>query len=64
MSLFTLLAVILIAGVLVWLIGKAPFIDPQYQSFAKWVVLAFVVLYILFCFFGPFPDVRIPGRRG
>lgn len=64
MSLFTLLLVICAAGLVAFLIKKAPFIDEPYKGFALWVLLAFVVLYILYCFFGPFPDVRIPGRRG
>jgi hypothetical protein len=64
MSLFTLVALIIAAGILSWLVGKAPFIDPPYQAFARYAILVAVVLYILYCFFGPFPDVRIPGRRG
>ena len=64
MSFFTLILIILFAGVVVFLIDRAPFIDAQYKSFAKWAILACVVIYILFAIFGGstgFHDFRI-GR--
>jgi uncharacterized Tic20 family protein len=64
MSFFSLIFIILIAGVVVWLINIAPFIDAQYKSFAKFAILACVVIYILFALFGGgagFHDFRI-GR--
>lgn len=59
MSLVTLILVVLLAGVVYWLIQKAPFIDAQFKQIALWLILACVVLYIVFGVFGPFPDVRI-----
>jgi branched-subunit amino acid transport protein len=64
MSFFTLILIILFAGVVVFLIDRAPFVDVQYKSFAKWAILACVVVYILFAIFGGstgFHDFRI-GR--
>jgi hypothetical protein len=64
MSFFTLIFVIILAGVLSWLVGLAPFIDPQYKSFARFAILACCVIYVLFALFGGntgFHDFRI-GR--
>ena len=61
MSLFALIFLIVAAGVVAWLIGKAPFIAEPYKTFAQYALLVVVVLYILFSFLGGgFHDVRIP----
>jgi hypothetical protein len=64
MSLVTLLCIILLAGVIAFLIKKAPFIDEPYKGYALWVLLVVVVLWIAFTLLGPFPNPRIPGRNG
>jgi len=46
--LIVIVAVILAAGVIVWLIGRAPFIEPPYKEFAKYAILVVVVLWVLF----------------
>lgn len=45
--LLVIVAVILAAGVVVWLIGRAPFIEPPYKEFAKYAILVVVVLWVL-----------------
>ena len=62
MSLFTALALILFAGVVSFLIYKAPFVAEPYKSGACWLILVVVVLYIAYAILGPFPDVRLPHR--
>ncbi len=62
MSLVTLVCVILLAGVIVWLIRQAPFIDPPYKQFATWVILVCVVIWIAYTLLGPLPNIRIPHR--
>ena len=62
MSLFFLIFLICAAGVVAWLIGRAPFILEPYKQFAQWALLAVVVLYILFTIFGGGAhDIRIPS---
>lgn len=59
MSLISLLCLILIAGVIYWLIGKAPFIAPPFQQIAQWVLIAVVVIYVAIAILGPLPDIRL-----
>ncbi len=61
MMLLYVLAVVLVAGAVVFLIRQAPFIDEQYKQFGVWVVLVFAVIFLVMMLFGQFPDVRI-GR--
>jgi hypothetical protein len=62
LSLFTLVAIVLLAGVIYYLINAAPFIDPKFKQIAMWLILVAVVLYVAFALLGPFPDVRLPHR--
>jgi hypothetical protein len=64
MSLFTVLGILILAGIISLVIKNAPFIDEPYKGYALLAIWVFVVLYLAWSFFGPFPDVRIPGRRG
>jgi len=64
MSLLYLLCLLLVAGLIAFLIKKAPFIDEPYKGYALWVLLAVVILYIVFTLLGPFPNPRIPTRNG
>jgi len=49
--LIVIVAVILAAGVVAWLIGKAPGIDPTYKSFAQYAILVVVVLWVIIAVF-------------
>lgn len=62
MSLVTLVCLILFAGVICFLITRAPFIAEPYKSGACWVILVCVVLYIAYALLGPLPNVRLPHR--
>jgi hypothetical protein len=64
MSLFFALAVLLFAGIVAFVIYKAPFVAEPYKSWALWVLLAAVVLYLAYQLLGPFPAVRSPTRHG
>lgn len=48
--LVTVLVVALIAGVVYYLIGLAPFIPPELKAPLQWVVLAIVVIWLLLYF--------------
>lgn len=52
MSLVNIVVIILIAGVIVWLIQQAPFIAPQYKTFASYAILIVIVLWIISALFG------------
>ncbi len=61
MSLWYILAVLVAAGVIVWLINQAPFIDGKFKQLINYAALVIAVLWLLSLFFGPLPDIRI-GR--
>lgn len=44
-SLVLVVAVIFIAGLLVWLLMKAPFIDGDFKEFGKWVIIVIVAIW-------------------
>ena len=61
MSLVSLVVLFIVAGVVSFLIYRAPFIAEPYKTFAQYAILVCVVLYVLFGFFGAgLHDVRIP----
>jgi hypothetical protein len=47
MTLLQLILLILGAGLLAWLVNKAPFIGAEYKAIISWVILAVVVLYLI-----------------
>ena len=64
MSLFAVLGLLILAGIVSLGIKKAPFIDEPYKSYALWAIWVFVVLYLAWTFFGPFPNPMIHTHRG
>lgn len=51
--LVTALIVLVVAGVVAFLIKRAPFIDEPYKSYALYLIMAVVVLYLLLKVFIP-----------
>lgn len=47
MSLLTIILVLVAAGVVLWLINKAPFIDASIKPFIFWMVIIVVVIWLL-----------------
>ena len=47
MSLISLVVVLIVVGVLLWLINRAPFIDATMKQIIFWVVIVVVVLWII-----------------
>ena len=45
--LVTALIILVVAGVVSFLISRAPFIDEPYKSYALYLILAVVVIYLL-----------------
>lgn len=68
MTLMSLVVLLVVAGVIVFLIQQAPFIDATWKTFASYAVLVFVVLYLLFAFFGggagQLGNIRVPTVKG
>jgi hypothetical protein len=64
MSLWLVFIVLLLACLASYLIKVAPFLEAQAKPWAHFILWLIVLFYFAFCFFGPFPNVRIPGRRG
>ena len=65
MTLLSLIVVLLLAGVFVFLVNRAPFIDAPWMSYIGWAVLVFVVVWIIGSMlggFGPLTNIRI-GRQ-
>ncbi len=51
MSLLTIFIVFIVAGVIVFLVRKAPFIDADWKNYISYGVLLVVVLWLLSIFF-------------
>jgi hypothetical protein len=64
MSIWWILVVLGLACLASYVIKIAPIITPPAKPWAHFILWLLVLLYFAFCFFGPFPDLRIPGRRG
>ncbi len=60
MDLISLIIILIVIGVLVFLLNKAPFIDAQYKQIINYVILVVVILWIL-SLFVDIPHMRI-GR--
>ena len=65
MTLLSLILVLLLAGIFVFLVNRAPFIDAPWKSYIGYAVLIFVVVWIVGSLLGGFhqlTDIRI-GRQ-
>ena len=62
MDLLTLVVVVLVAGVIVYVIHKAPWINPTYKMIASGLILLTIVLLVLNAFgiIDALRGVRIP----
>lgn len=58
MDLISIIIVLIVIGILVFLLNKAPFIDAQYKQIINYVILVVVILWIL-SLFVDIPHVRI-----
>ena len=54
MSLFWIIAVILVAGVLLWGFNSLPGIDPALKQIARVLVIVVVLIMVLYFLFGMF----------
>lgn len=62
MTLGYFIGLCLVAGIVVFLVKRAPFIDAEWKSYISYGILALVVLLVLSAVFGfNLPNVRI-GR--
>lgn len=57
MGLISLVVTLVIVGIGLFLIERAPFIDPTLKLIIRWVVLALVFIWLVTVFFG---DVELP----
>ena len=62
MTLFYIIAVLLVAGVLLWDLGQLPGIDATIKQLVKIVIIVFAVLFVLYELFGMFSGMG--GFRG
>lgn len=65
MTLLSLILVLVLAGVIVFLVNRAPFIDPPWKSYIGYAILIFVVIWIIGALlggWGPLTNMRI-GRQ-
>jgi len=56
-GLISLVVTLVIAGIGVYLIDLAPFIDPTVKVIIRWVVIAVILLWLVTVFLG---DVELP----
>lgn len=62
MTLLSLILVLLLAGIFVFLVNKAPFIDAPWKTWIGYAVLVFVVIWLvgsLLGGFGQLTNIRI-----
>jgi hypothetical protein len=64
MTLWTIIVLCLIAGVVVFLVKRAPFIDAEWKSYISYGILVVVVLIILSALFGGFTGLNTPIHVG
>ena len=64
MSLVSLIVVLVLAGIFVFLVNRAPFIDPPWKQYISYAILVFVVIWIAGALlgWGHLTDMRI-GRQ-
>ena len=64
MSLIGLVVVLIVIGVLLWLFNTyVTTIDATIKQIINGVVIVCVVLWLLFIFVGPIPDIQVPTLR-
>jgi len=63
MSLISLVIVLIVVGVLLFLVNSYIPMDAKIKQILNVVVVIAVVLWVLFLFVGPLPDIRIPTLR-
>lgn len=61
--LITLVALLVVVGVLLWIVQSAPFIDAELKPIIRWAILAIVALYLLALFLGLVPLPAMPLAR-
>jgi hypothetical protein len=63
MSFFWIIAVVIIAGVLLWAINAFPAIDATMKQIARVLIIVMVVIVVLYFLFGLFAGggVHLPG---
>ena len=61
MSLIGLIVFIIVIGVVLWLISIAPFLDEQWKTISRWLIIAIAVIWLLYRLLGTgvLGDVRI-----
>lgn len=65
MSLIGLVVTLIVIGVLLYLFNTyITMIDGNIKQIINAVVIIAIVLWLLFIFIGPIPDIRIPTLRG
>jgi len=62
MDLVSLVAVLIVVGVLLWLTTSFIPMDAKIKQIINVVVIIFVVLWLLSVFLGGLPNIRIPVR--
>jgi hypothetical protein len=45
--LITVLIIVLVAGLVAWIIQKAPFIPEEYKAIALWILLVILVIWVI-----------------
>ncbi len=60
MGLIQLVAIMLVVGAVLWLVETAPFVSASMKPIIRWVIIAFVVLWLVSVFIG---DVPLPRLR-
>ena len=48
-----LIVVGIIAGLLWWLVGRAPFLPEPFKSVIQWIILAFCVIFLIYAILLP-----------
>jgi hypothetical protein len=59
MSLIHLVIVLIVIGVLLWLVNTYLPMDATIKKIINIVVIVAVVLWVLFIFVGPIPDIKV-----
>lgn len=64
MTLFYIVAVLIVAGLLLWFLGQVPAIDPAMKQLIRAVIIIFACLFVLFELFGMFGGMAGSGFHG
>ena len=57
-----LIVVGIIAGLLWWLVGRAPFIPEPFKSVIQWIILAFCIIFLIYAVLLPLVGGSGSGR--